>query len=354
MRDASGARLAVTTREVKMSRVSIANLVGCSPAFQNTVQLIRHIAETDAPVLIEGETGTGKEVAARAIHYSGARQDRPFVAVNCGALPEQLIENELFGHARGAYTDARGSHTGLVALADGGTLFLDEVESLCARGQVALLRFLQDLRYRPLGGQREEHADVRIIAATNVSLWEMVVAKQFRPDLYYRLQILFLRLPPLRERAGDAGVLASHFVNAFGVRYGWPRRRLAPDSIASLDRYNWPGNVRELENLVHRAMLLSSEPVVSVPAEWLGAAPAADDTAAHATAPPAAADCFGLRLMEAKARMLDQFERIYLSRALAQAGGNVSEAARRSGKERRAFGKLLRKYSIDKRMFLSP
>ena len=181
------------------------NLIGCSPAFQEAVELIRHIAETDAPVLIEGETGTGKEVAARAIHYSGSRQDRAFVAVNCGALPEQLIENELFGHARGAYTDARAPQTGLVALADGGTLFLDEVESLCARGQVALLRFLQDLRYRPLGGQREEHANVRIIAATNVNLWQMVLAKQFRSDLYYRLQILFLRLPPLRERTGDPG-----------------------------------------------------------------------------------------------------------------------------------------------------
>ena len=230
-----------------MSKITVTNLIGCSPAFAEAIELIRHIAETDAPVLLEGETGTGKEVAARAIHYSGRRQDRAFVAVNCGALPEHLIENELFGHARGAYTDARAPQTGLVALADGGTLFLDEVESLCPRGQVALLRFLQDLRYRPLGAQREEHANVRIIAATNVSLWEMVLARQFRSDLYYRLQILFLRLPPLRERTGDPGVLASHFVNVFGARYGWPPRRLAWESIAALDRYHWPGNVRELE-----------------------------------------------------------------------------------------------------------
>ena len=329
-----------------MSRISVGNLIGCSPAFRDAVHLIRHIARTDAPVLIEGETGTGKEVAARAIHYSGARQDRPFVPVNCGALPEQLIENELFGHARGAYTDARGSQTGLVALADGGTLFLDEIESLCARGQVALLRFLQDLRYRPLGGQREERADVRIIAATNVSLWEMVAAKQFRPDLYYRLQILFLRLPPLRERTGDPGLLASHFGSAFSVRYGWPERRFAPESVALLDRYGWPGNVRELENLVHRAMLLSSDPLVTVPADWLTLDPAAVGT------PHLAGDYFDLHLIEAKGRVLEEFERVYLSRALAQTGGNVSEAARRSGKERRAFGKLLRKHSIDKRMFL--
>jgi DNA-binding NtrC family response regulator len=329
-----------------MSRVTISSLIGCSPAFQHAVHLIRHIAETDAPVLIEGETGTGKEVAARAIHYSGSRQEHPFVAVNCGALPDHLIENELFGHARGAYTDARASQTGLVALADGGTLFLDEVESLCARGQVALLRFLQDLRYRPLGGQREERANVRIIAATNVNLWQMVGTKQFRPDLYYRLQILFLRLPPLRERTGDPGVLASHFTAAFSSRYGWRCRHLAHNSVAALDRYEWPGNVRELENLVHRALLLTSDPVVTVPPEWLEGD----------SAPPAASDnledgCFDLNLMDAKARVVDRFERQYLSRALAHAGGNVSEAARRAGKERRAFGKLLKKYRIDKRMF---
>jgi two-component system, NtrC family, response regulator GlrR len=330
-----------------MSRVTIGNLIGCSPAFQDAVELIRHIAETDAPVLIEGETGTGKEVAARAIHYSGARQARPFVAVNCGALPEQLIENELFGHARGAYTDAHGSQVGLVALADGGTLFLDEVESLCARGQVALLRFLQDLRYRPLGGHREELANVRIIAATNVNLWQMVVAKQFRPDLYYRLQILFLRLPPLRERTGDPGLLASHFAGAFSARYGWSHRQFARDSLALLDRYDWPGNVRELENLVHRAMLLTPDPLVTVPREWLTPDPAAAD------APHLAGDYFDLSLIEAKGRVVEEFERVYLSRALAQTGGNVSEAARRSGKERRAFGKLLRKHSIDKRVFLT-
>jgi DNA-binding NtrC family response regulator len=332
-----------------MSRVTVSNLVGCSPAFQEAVDLIRNIAETDAPVLIEGETGTGKEVAARAIHYSGAREAHPFVPVNCGALPEHLIENELFGHTRGAYTDARGAQPGLVALADGGTLFLDEVESLSPRAQVALLRFLQDLRYRPLGGHREERANVRVIAATNVSLYQMVQARQFRSDLYYRLQILFLRLPPLRERPGDPGILASHFVAVFSGRYGWQRRSIASESIALLDRYAWPGNVRELENLVHRALLLTTNPEATVPQEWLagGSTATAGDEESHV-----AGDYFDLSLMEAKARVLDQFERVYVSRALAETRGNVSEAARRAGKERRAFGKLLKKYSIDKRMFL--
>ncbi len=328
-----------------MARVTTSHLIGASPAFLDAVRLVRHIADTDAPVLIEGETGTGKEVAARAIHYSGARQDRPFVPVNCGALPEQLIENELFGHARGAYTDARGSQLGLVALANGGTLFLDEVEALCPRGQVALLRFLQDLSYRPLGGHREEHANVRIIAATNVSLWELVQAKQFRPDLYYRLQILLLRMPALRERVGDPAVLAHHFVATFNAQYGWKGRELSRDSLARLERYDWPGNVRELENVIHRALLLTADPTVVVPDQWL-APPASAPAAAHL-----AGHYFELGLVAAKAHVLDDFERLYLARALASTQGNVSEAARRSGKERRAFGKLLKKHSIDRREF---
>jgi transcriptional regulator with GAF, ATPase, and Fis domain len=209
-----------------MTRVTVANLIGLSPAFRDMVGLVQRIAQTDAPVLIEGETGTGKEVAARAIHYSGSRRDRPFVPVNCGAIPENLIENELFGHVRGAYTDAREPQPGLIALANGGTLFLDEVETLCPKGQVALLRFLQDLNYRPLGSRREESADVRVIAATNIDLSELVHAKQFRMDLYYRLQILFLRMPPLRERTGDAALLAEHFGRAVHVPQPGVARRL--------------------------------------------------------------------------------------------------------------------------------
>ncbi len=327
-----------------MSTTTTTNLIGGSAAFRETVDLIGHIAQTDAPVLIEGETGTGKEVAARAIHYSGARREHPFVAVNCGALPEHLIENELFGHARGAYTDARASQPGLVALADGGTLFLDEVESLGARGQVALLRFLQDHRYRPLGGQREEQANVRVVAATNINLPDLVAARQFRPDLFYRLQILLLRMPPLRERDGDPAILADHFAHALSARYGWRRRRLAAESLAALNRHHWPGNVRELENLVHRAMLLAPDAVVTVPRQWLA-------DAGTAARPEAVPEYFDLSLMDAKARMIEQFERAYLSRVLAEARGNVSAAARRAGKERRAVGKLMRKHRLDRRAF---
>ena len=331
-----------------MTRVTVANLIGRSAAFQDAVRLIQRIALTDAPVLIEGETGTGKEVAARAIHYSGSRRDRPFVPVNCGAIPENLIENELFGHVRGAYTDAREPQPGLIALANGGTLFLDEVETLCPKGQVALLRFLQDLNYRPLGSRREESADVRVIAATNIDLAELVHAKQFRVDLYYRLQILFLRLPPLRERAGDAGLLAEHFARAFGVRYGGPAARFSPDSLSLLDGYAWPGNVRELENLVHRAFLLTGGDIIAIPGEWLAGERRVASPGTHYESFP-----LDLAFSEAKARLIDQFERVYISHVLSQTNGNVSQAARRCGKERRAFGKLLKKHGIDKRLFLS-
>jgi DNA-binding NtrC family response regulator len=331
-----------------MTRVTVANLIGRSTAFQDMVRLIQRIAQTDAPVLIEGETGTGKEVAARAIHYAGARRDRPFVPVNCGAIPENLIENELFGHVRGAYTDARDPQLGLIALANGGTLFLDEVETLCPKGQVALLRFLQDLNYRPLGSRREESADVRIIAATNINLCELVHAKQFRMDLYYRLQILFLRMPPLRERTGDAALLAEHFARAFSARYGGPAARFTSDSLALLDGYAWPGNVRELENLVHRAFLLAGGDVISIPGDWMAGEPRAASAGGQYEGFP-----LDLAFSEAKARLIDQFERVYIAHVLSQTNGNVSQAARRCGKERRAFGKLLKKHGIDKRLFLS-
>jgi DNA-binding NtrC family response regulator len=332
-----------------MTRVTLATLVGRSPRFQDTVRIIERISQTDAPVLIEGETGTGKEVAARAIHYSGARADRPFVPVNCGAIPESLVENELFGHVRGAYTDARDAQLGVVALANGGTLFLDEIEALCHKGQVALLRFLQDLNYRPLGSRREERADVRIIAATNIRLPELMDAKQFRVDLFYRLQILSLRMPPLRERTGDPALLAAHFTGAFSARYGGPRKRLAPGTLPLLDRYAWPGNVRELENLIHRAYLLDPSEEVAVPHEWLDADAGAGSAA---QAPYFDAD-LALDFSAAKARVIDEFERAYIAQALSQTRGNVSQAARRCGKERRAFGKLLKKHGIDKRAFLS-
>jgi DNA-binding NtrC family response regulator len=331
---------------VSVSRVTISNLVGHSPAFLETVRLIQRIAETDAPVLIEGETGTGKEVAARAIHYCGARCDRPFVPVNCGAIPESLVENELFGHVRGAYTDAREPQQGLVALANGGTLFLDEVDALSAKGQVTLLRFLQDLNYRPLGSRREERADVRIIAATNANLLESVEARDFRADLYYRLQILNLRLPPLRERLGDPQLLAQHFLRSACQRYRRGERALDPASLPALDTYPWPGNVRELETLIQREVLLTDSPVIHIhPLEGQGGKAAGGiDPAAKLT---------DARFQVAKARAIAQFERAYITELLARTRGNISQAARVSGKERSRLGKLVKKYGLERDAFLN-
>jgi transcriptional regulator with GAF, ATPase, and Fis domain len=324
-----------------MSRVAATNLIGRSPAFLETVRLIERVADTDVPVLIEGETGTGKEVAARAIHYGGSRRNRPFVPVNCGALPETLIENELFGHVRGAYTDAREPQPGLVALADGGTLFLDEVEALSLKGQVILLRFLQDLSYRPLGGRREERADVRIIAATNTRLADLVETKQFRIDLFYRLQIFCLRLPPLRERPGDPELLAAHFLRAASARYHCSQKTLDPGAVPLLDDYGWPGNVRELENLMQREVLLADGPVVSL-ALLKELSPQSGPRARTA----AALTEFGFR--QAKAQAVAEFERAYIVELLAKTRGNISQAARIAGKERSRLGKLVRKYGLER------
>ena len=296
---------------------------------------LRRIASSQAPVLIEGETGSGKEVAARAIHYWGARSAGPFVPVNCGALPDHLLEAELFGHERGAFTDAKLARRGLVAEANGGTLFLDEVDALSTKAQTALLRFLQDQRYRPLGSTRELWTNVRIIAATNQPLVQAIDGGRFRSDLMYRLKILYLQLPPLRERAGDAEKLAQHFVHVFCAKYHMAGKTLDATTLAWIRSQQWPGNVRELENWVHRHLLMGD-----------ALAHGAPNRADHATKPAADTPAIG-SFQRAKAEAVRQFEREYLVAVLRQAHGNVTRAAHIAGKERRAFGKLLKKHGID-------
>jgi two-component system response regulator GlrR len=306
--------------------------IGRSPAYQQTLAQLRGIAASEAPVLIEGETGSGKELAARAIHYGGVRRHAPFVPVNCGALPDTLIESELFGVQRGAFTDARQSRSGLVAEAAGGTLFLDEVDALSTKAQVTLLRFLQDQRFRPVGTAREQRTDVRVVAASNRPLEALVAQRDFRADLLYRLKILHLVLPPLRARGDDAELLACHFVDLYARKYGREPRPIHPDTREWLRRHPWPGNVRELENWVHRQFLMC-------PGEWLS----------HEPPPAVALDeaaPTGAGFAQAKAEAVRRFECDYLQRVLHEAGGNVSRAARLAGKERRAFGKLLKKHGI--------
>jgi DNA-binding NtrC family response regulator len=309
-------------------------MIGRSVAFRVVQALIDKMARFDAPVLIEGETGTGKELAARAIHYGGGRRDGPFVPVNCGAIPDSLIENELFGHRRGAFTDARSDHTGLVELARGGTLFLDEVDALTPKAQVTLLRFLQDQQFRPLGGRREEQGDVRIVAAANRSLDIQVKNGEFRLDLLYRLKLLHLQLPPLRDRHGDVELLAEHFVRIGSARFNKPALPLDSGTLSWFERYHWPGNIRELENLVHREFLLAEGDRIAIaPPVALPARPHALPTS---------------NFREAKSRAIAEFEARFLASLLGQANGNVSEAARISGTERRHLGRLLKKYGIPK------
>lgn len=240
------------------------NIVGQSPALLKTIHNIKKFTKCSAPLLIEGETGTGKELAARAVHYLSSRRDHPFIPVNCGALPETLVENELFGHAKGAYTDASKSSLGLIAQAEGGTLFLDEIEALSQKAQVSLLRFLQENEYRPLGGNKTLKANIKVIAASNAAIHHLVESRNFREDLYYRLNVTTIVLPPLRDRDTDAGLIAEHCLSTYRAQYNQPDKFLHPSSLKLLNSYHWPGNVRELENMVHRAFLLSDGPEVHI------------------------------------------------------------------------------------------
>ena len=311
-------------------------MIGRSEAFRAVQALIEKMAAFDAPVLIEGETGTGKELAARAIHYGGKRRGGPFIPINCGAVPDTLIENELFGHRRGAFTDAREDQAGLAALANGGTLFLDEIDALTRKGQVTLLRFIQDHHFRPLGARSEQETDVRIIAASNCDLDQQTKIGEFRLDLMYRLKLMYLRMPPLRSRRGDIALLAEHFIKTASARFGKPERRLDAATLTWFERYAWPGNIRELENLVVREFLLAEGAEISIPAPY------------ELIVADAAPGGSLLNYKSAKSRAITEFEGRFLMRLLEQANGNVSAAARISGTERRHLGRLLKKYSIRK------
>ena len=307
-------------------------MIGQSEPVRALRTLIQKAALYDAPVLIEGETGTGKELAARAIHYQSSRRDRPFVPVNCGALPDSLIESELFGHRRGAFTDARQDQQGLVALAHSGTLFLDEVDALTPKAQVTLLRFLQDQQYRPLGSGREEHTDARVIAASNTQLIEAVENGRFRMDLLYRLKLMYIVLPPLRDRIGDVPLLSEHFVQIGSARFGRPMRPIAAETLAWFEEYAWPGNIRELEHTIYHGLLLSDGAAISIPPP-----PHLGGAGTNAVVPT-------YRL--AKEQAIEAFEHAYLARVINESRGNVSVAARLAGTERRHLGRLLKKHHM--------
>lgn len=314
------------------------NLAGSSPQFLKIVDQIHRLAKLDATVLIAGETGTGKELAARAIHYLSARCDKPFVPVNCGSLTDSLVESELFGHERGAFTDAKTASAGLIGEAAGGTFFLDEVDTLSAKAQAALLRFLQDHTYRRVGGGGLRQVDVRVLVASNADLADLALKRQFRQDLLYRLNVLSLNMPALRDRQGDAAVLAQVVLQRLSHQYRLPLKQLHAEGLAFIQQYRWPGNVRELENIIHREFLMSDEAELRLGesrALLMGEAPV--EPCGQGIDHP---------FRDAKANAVAEFERSYVRSMLARTGGNISQAARLSKQERSAFGKLVRKYKL--------
>lgn len=324
------------------------NLVGSSVAFNKVLNLIETFRCCDAPVLIEGETGTGKEVVARAIHYKSARRGHPFIPVNCGALPDSLVENELYGHARGAYTDAKTEQSGFVGQAEGGTLFLDEIEALSPKAQASLLRFLQERQYRPLGKDKMLQANVRVIAASNVEVGSLVEAGRLRQDLYFRLNILHIGLPPLRERPDDIMELVEYFLDHYCRQYKVARKRLHPDLYTGLPNHDWPGNVREVENSVHRAVLMSAGDMLTAAEFNLDV----DDLPSLSSTEMKAGAWRMQAFNAAKLQAIEDFEKRYLQQVMRETQGNISQAARCAHKERRALGKLLKKHGIDRNDFV--
>jgi len=333
----------VTTLAANPRDFARLNLVGESPAFLRVLKLVDRISQCDATVLVQGETGTGKELIARAIHYLGPRRNCAFIPVNCGAIPDSLVESELFGHVRGAFTDAKESRPGVIAQAQGGALFLDEIDALSQRSQVALLRFLQDREYKPVGGSVVRNAEVRVVTASNADLEALVAKGAYRQDLLYRLNVLSVNLPPLRERPGDARLLANTFLRRFSRQYGAPEKTLHADTLAWIDEHPWPGNVRELENLMHREFLLTDGPVIRVNHARTKGGTSILNAAGGLTC---------ARFRDAKARAIAEFERAYIVELLAKAQGNISLASRMSGKERSRLGKLVKKYGLARGAFI--
>jgi len=316
------------------------NIIGTSSPMLALFQLIETIAPMGSTVLITGESGTGKELIARAIHVNSPRRDRPFVAVNCGALSETLLDSELFGHMRGAFTGADSNKKGLIEVAEKGTIFLDEIGEMSPVVQVKLLRVLQERKFRRLGGTEEIDADIRILAATNRDLTKMVADGSFREDLFYRINVIPMRVPPLRERPEDIPVLAEHFVARFAEQMGKPVTGISGGALTLLKHHNWPGNIRELENAMERAVALERTPMVlpdSLP-EQLNRAPGDAPTVAPADAFPDAG--FDLE------RHVQGIEREYIAEALRRAGGVKVKAAELLGMSFRSFRYYTKKYNL--------
>jgi DNA-binding NtrC family response regulator len=326
-------------REGLSPHVGFDKVVGKSPAIEAVFELVRKAARSEANILIQGESGTGKELIARAIHANSARSAQVFVPVDCAALPENLLESELFGHEKGAFTGADRTKPGMFEVADRGTLFLDEVGELPLGLQAKLLRALQEREIRRVGGTKQIPVDVRLVAATNRDLAESVRKREFREDLFYRVNVIPIPLPPLRERAGDVLLLAYLFLGRYGRNRERPLEDIATDAVAALEAYPWPGNIRELQNAIERACVLADGPTLrlrDLPEHVRGRGRVA----------PLAAPGKTLSLREARDTWLRAFTYDYLTDLLREHGGNVSQAAKTAGVDRKTLHRLLTKFGV--------
>lgn len=313
-------------------------LVGESPLFTQLLSKLPSVANSNMTVLLTGETGTGKELVARAIHYLSPRRGHPFIPLNSASLPDHLLENELFGHAKGAYTDASTNHSGLLVTAEGGTLFLDEIDALSLTAQVKLLRLLQDREYRPLGSNRTLVANIRVIAASNADLRQHVRDRTFREDLYHRLNVLHISIPPLRERSDDIPRMAHHFLEKVAQQEARETKRLTWAALEKLQSYDWPGNVRELEGVIQRAVIMS-------PAQTL------DYDQIELPTDISAPRRLGKSLRQLKNHAIEQLERCQIISLLSAHRGNVTRAAREAGTTRRTLQRWIRKYDLQRHQF---
>ncbi len=315
-------------------RFTLRNIVTQSDAMQEVFELLRSVAELDTTVLIHGETGVGKELLARSVHFSGSRRDKPFVAVNCAAIPAELFESELFGFRKGAFTSASESRRGMFQMANGGTLLLDEIGEMPLGLQSKLLRVIEDKRVTPIGSDRALEVDVRFIATTNKDLQAEAERGAFRRDLYYRLSVMPIRVPPLRERPGDIPLLAAHFVELSARRSKKPTPAIAPAAMQALSRYAWPGNVRELENVIERAVIVTKGETISDVERFL-----------TGDADRARVD-LSLPFRDAKARVVEEFERAYVAGVLEAHGGKLTAAAKHADMDPKNFSEKVARYGL--------
>ncbi len=318
------------------------NIIGSSPAMQKVYRLISQCAPTNSTVLITGESGTGKELIARAIHYNSLRREKPFLAVDCNSLSETLLESELFGHVKGAFTGAVSNKTGMFEAADGGTLFLDEIGNLSLSIQAKLLRVLQEREYRAVGDTRSRTTNIRLLTATNKNLPEMVAEGTFREDLYYRINVFPIQMPPLRERCEDIPALAFHFLKAFREELGKDVAEFSDPAMDALVHYQWPGNVRELENIVHRAAILANGTLIREAhlSGIAGSGPLPD----HPT--PRTSDELKRLKKIAREKSVEEIERRFILDALDRNDWNVTRSAEETGMQRTNFQALMKKHRI--------